>query len=83
MLLATLLTSCVSAKIEYIEKPCLPELNFPVFPELKNERLNEDGSVTVPADWVVRLAEYKIRIEETESSYNDLKALYEGDYSRE
>ena len=83
MLLATLLTSCISAKIEYIDKPVVPEINFPIFPALENEVLNEDGSVTVPADWIVRLAEYKIRIEETESNYNDLKALYKGDYSCE
>lgn len=75
--------SCASAKIEYIEKPVMPEINFPIFPELENEVLNEDGSVTVSADWIVRLAEYKIRIEEIEKSYNDLKALHEGDYSRE
>ena len=73
-----LLMGCTSAKIEYIEKPVVPEINFPIFPELENEVLNEDGSVTVSADWIVRLAEYKIRIEETESNYNDLKALYEG-----
>ena len=83
MLLATLLTSCISAKIEYIDKPVVPEISFPAFPVLENEILNDDGSVTVPADWIVRLAEYKIRIEETEKNYNDLKALYEGDYSRE
>jgi len=70
--------SCTSAKIEYIEKPVVPEINFPIFPELENGVLNEDGSVTVSADWIVRLAEYKIRIEETESNYNDLKALYKG-----
>ena len=75
--------SCASAKIEYIEKPVVPEINFPIFPELENEVLNEDESVTVSADWIVRLAEYKIRIEEIENDYNDLKALYEGDYSRE
>ena len=82
-LLTTLLMSCASAKIEYIEKPVVPEINFPIFPELENEVLNEDESVTVSADWIVRLAEYKIRIEEIENDYNDLKALYEGDYSRE
>ena len=83
MLLATLLTSCISAKIEYIDKPVVPEISFPAFPVLENEILNDDGSVTVPADWIVQLAEYKIRIEETEKNYNDLKALYKGDYSRE
>lgn len=78
MLLIMPLTSCISAKIEYVEKPVVPAISFPIFPELENERLNEDGSVTVPTDWIIRLAEYKIRIEETENDYNDLKALYEG-----
>ena len=61
----------------------MPEISFPIFPALEGESENADGSVTVPADWIVRLAEYKIRIEETEKNYNDLKALYESDYSRE
>lgn len=75
--------SCASAKIEYVDRPVVPEINFPIFPALENEVLNDDGSVTVPADWILQLAEYKIRIEEMESNYNDLKALYESDYSRE
>lgn len=35
------------------------------------------GRVSVSEDWIVRLAEYKIRIEETEKNYNDFRALYE------
>ena len=82
-LLAMLLMSCISAKTEYIDRPVVPEISFPVFPALENEVLNDDGSVSVPADWIMRLAEYKIRIEETEKNYEDLKALYESEYSRE
>ena len=79
----TLLTSCISIRTEYVDRPVVPEISFPIFPALENEVLNEDGSVTVPGEWIVRLAEYRIRIEETESSYSDLKNLYESDYSRE
>lgn len=39
---------------------------------------NPDGTVSVSGEWLVRLAEYRIRIEETEKNYNDIKALYEG-----
>ena len=76
ILLVTLLTSCVSGKIEYIEKPYVPEISFPIFPALDGGIENEDGSVSVPAEWIVELAVYKIRIEETEKNYNELKALY-------
>lgn len=57
----------------------MPEISFPIFPALENEVLNDDGNVTVPAEWIVRLAEYKIKIEETEKNYSDLKELYESD----
>ena len=83
ILLATPLTSCISDRIEYIEKPYVPEISFPIFPELDGEKVGADGFVSVPSEWIVRLAEYKIRIEETEKNYNDLKALYEYDHSRE
>lgn len=78
MLLATLLTSCISAKTEYADRPVVPEISFPIFPTLDGDVQNADGTVTVPGEWIVRMAEYKIRIEETEKNYNDLKALYGG-----
>lgn len=74
-----LLTSCISSEIEYIEKPVVPSITFPVFPALTESERNGDGTVTVDEEWIVRLAEYKIRIEETERNYTDLKALYEGE----
>lgn len=83
ILLQTLLMSCASGKIEYIEKPYVPEITFPVFPTLDGGNENEDGSITVPAEWVLQLAEYKIRIEETEKNYNEIKELYKKNYSRE
>lgn len=78
MLLATLLMGCTSTKIEYIEKPYLPELNFPFFPELYGDVRNPDDTVTVPGEWIIQLREFQIHYEETEKDYNDLKALYEG-----
>lgn len=77
MLSAMLLTSCASGKLEYVEKPVVPELTFPIFPALEGGMKNDDGTVNVPGEWIVRIAEYRIRIEETEKNYNDLKSLYE------
>lgn len=76
-LLATLLTSCIST--EYVARPFVPEIVFPIFPALDGEERNADGTVSVPGEWLVRLAEYRIRIEETERNYNGIKALYEGE----
>ena len=77
MLLTMLLTCCVtkpveSVRLEYI----IPELTFPIFPALTDAEKNEDGTISVSKDWIVLLAEYKIRIEETEKTYNDLRELY-------
>lgn len=69
-----LLMSCVST--EYIEKPFVPDIYFPDFPVLEDYTRNGE-SVTVTNEWIKKLAEYKIRIEETEKTYNDIKALYE------
>lgn len=76
-LLAMLLTSCTST--EYVDRPFVPEIVFPIFPALDGEERNADGTVSVPGEWLVRLAEYRIRIEETERNYNGIKALYEGE----
>ena len=70
-------TSCVSGKIEYIEKLVVPEVSFAIFPDLEDAKRNGDGTVTVNEAWIVRLAEFKIRYEETMQNYNELKALYE------
>lgn len=72
-----LLTSCNSTKIRYIEKPFVPEISFPTFPVLTEVERNDDGTVSVKEEWLVRLAEYKVLIEETEKNYKELKALYE------
>lgn len=76
MLLTTLLSSCASNGTR--EKVFVPDLVFPVFPSLDGGIKNSDGTVSVSGEWLVRLAEYRIRIEETEKNYNDIKALYEG-----
>lgn len=76
--LAMLLIGCTSTKIEYIEKPYLPELNFPFFPELYGDVRNPDDTVTVPGDWIIQISDFQTYYEELEDNYNDLKALYEG-----
>ena len=81
-LLAMLLMGCTSTKIEYIEKPYLPELNFPNFPELYDDIRNPDDSVTVPGEWIIQMDEFRIYYEETEKTYNELKTLYENSYEQ-
>jgi hypothetical protein len=49
-----------------VEKTIVPEISFPIFPLAENMTDNKDGTVTVPAEWVVLLEEYHIRIMETE-----------------
>ncbi len=75
----TLLTCCVSTRTEYR----VPELNWPEFPALEEGLDKGNGRVEVTDEWIVRLAEYRIRIEETEKNYNELKRLYEGSSERE
>ena len=72
-----LLMSCQSTS--YIEKPFVPAITFPTFPVLEDYTRNNNGTVTVNETWIKKLAKYKIRIEETEKTYNDIKALYEED----
>ncbi len=82
MLLIMLLAGCQSTRIEYVEKPVVPPLSFPVFPLLKDGetvRNREAGTVTVPEEWIVRLRIYQIEIEKTEKNYMGIKALYEGE----
>lgn len=76
MLLIMPLMSCVTTKT--IEKIYVPELVFPTFPELKEYEKTNNG-VIVSNDWIIRLAEYKILINETEKNYNDIKSLYKED----
>ncbi|MBD5437728.1 MAG: hypothetical protein HDR37_04025 [Treponema sp.] len=59
-----------------VDKPYVPELVFPIFPALSGAERNGDGTVTVSEDWIVRLAEYRIRIEETEKTYGNLRSLF-------
>lgn len=76
-----LLVACQSTKVEYVEKPVVPPLDFPVFPLLQDGeavRNKDSGTVSVPESWIVRLRIYQVEIEKTEKNYNGLKALYEG-----
>ncbi len=70
------MTCCQSPRQVVIDRPVVPELVFPVFPALSGAERNGDGTVTVGEDWIVRMAEYRIRIEETQKNYEGMKALY-------
>lgn len=67
-------TSCVS---NTVSKFVVPDLDFPTFPLADIIEDNGDNTSTVDNQWLVRLAEYSIRIQETEDDYNDIKRLYE------
>lgn len=80
MLLIMLCMACQTPRVEYVEKPVVPEIAFPTFPILTNASRNKESrTVSVPEEWIVRLEEYRIRIKETEKNYNELKALYESE----
>lgn len=74
MLLIMLLTSCVTTKTN--EKVIVPEITFPIFPKLDDYCITDNG-VIISNDYLIRLAEYKILIEETEKNYNQIKELYD------
>lgn len=75
-LLTTLLACCQSARVEYIDRLYVPPLAFPIFPEAEwAERNKEERSVTVPEEWFVNVARFKILYEELEKNYNGIKAL--------
>lgn len=77
-----LLTACTTTETVYVDRVVMPPLTFPEFPKLENEVRNEDGSVTVSGAWIIRLAEYKIKIKATEKSYQDVVRILEGDQEK-
>lgn len=60
--------------------PYVPELNFPVFPELEEVKRNDNSTVTVKVDWIIRLKKFHIRYEELAKNYRDIKKMYENLY---
>lgn len=77
ILLTMLSTACQSTKVITVEKVIVPIIDFPDFPLAETMKNNKDGTVTVPATWILRMEEYHIRINETEKNYTSLKSLYE------
>lgn len=72
--LITLLAYCQSRKVEY--RTYVPPIAFPIFPEAAwAERNKEERSVTVPEEWFVNVARFKLLYEELEKNYNGIKAL--------
>ena len=39
--------------------------------------VNEDGTVSVSAEWIIQLAEYRLKVEKTQSDYEAIKEIYE------
>lgn len=76
-LLAMHLISCATTKTEV--KTIVPEIVFPIFPELNEYRITDEG-VIVPTEWIIRVAEYTIQIDETEKNYVQIKELYENEF---
>lgn len=79
MLCLTLLISCQTTKEIPVVKlrVVMPDLDFPAFPDLDDgdyERV--DGGILVSEDWIIRLAEYRLSIFNTESVYKKVKDLY-------
>lgn len=69
ILSAMLLTHCRSERVADVRPAEVPPLVFPEFPRLEGAVRNDDGSVTVPGEWLVRLAEYRIRVEEARADW--------------
>mgnify|MGYP007122093686 CR=1 FL=1 len=65
----TLWQSCASVEAQ------LPPVEFPEFPAM-----TETGGevVAVPSEWIVRLAEFKIRYESLQDEWQEYKDLYSG-----
>lgn len=57
-----LLTSCQSTKSSFVP--------YPEFPDLPAYVKNTDGTISVPEDWIVRLAEFRIKYETIQEVYN-------------
>lgn len=83
MLLIMLLPACASTEFITVDKVIIPELDFPEFPVAGSMTNNRNGTVTVPADWLVKLEEYHIKIQETEDNYNGYKEIYARFYGTE
>ena len=68
--------SCKTISVE--EKSVIvPPLVFPIFPDLTDAQVNEDGTVSVSAEWIIQLAEYRLKVEKTQSDYEAIKEIYE------
>ena len=63
----TLLPSCQSVRVH------LPPVDFPEFPVMSD---STGETVEVPSEWIVRMAEFKIRYEALEEEYAELEKLY-------
>ena len=71
-----LLASCPSARVS--PEPRLPPLDFPEIPRAEVMEPGEDGrTVTVDADWIIRIAEFSIRYDALIEEYSELRDIWD------
>lgn len=68
------LTSCAGTRV--VERVVCPEILWPAFPVLGRCDFIDEGTANIDRDYLVRLAEYRIRIESEEEKYEAIKAMY-------
>ena len=69
MAMCLLIISCQSVRVEY--KYIVPDIKYPEFPLLERE-VHKDGSWTITKESVDQLAEYYVKIQESEKSYKEI-----------
>lgn len=81
IVLIMLFPSCKSSDVVEVDRYVMPTLVFPDFPILDSATDNGD-TVTISKEFFLSLAEYKIKIEQTQADYKDLCEIY-GTHKRE
>lgn len=76
MMLILLSASCTTTRKTEIY---VPDLDFPHFPGLEGARAVTSTETAVPNAWLFALAEYKIKIMETQYFYEKVKERAEND----
>jgi uncharacterized lipoprotein YajG len=77
ILLALLLTQCASSPEVVTETVLPPAIEFPDPPAPYGVEYG-DGTVTIPAELWVQIAEYYIDVEATEQKYRAIREEYDG-----
>lgn len=74
MLISLLLLSISCQTRPATVEPVSVEINFPVFPNpAGNVTLHPDGTVSMPLEYWLKIAEYKLEVDTAESLYQAVK----------